>query len=106
MIFSPMITYGKDKKILINDNGELKYIDVNNKNSTKKLDKPVVVNHKGQNKILAVKEQPFMININKIDTDKLYSETIKQDSKISNTLETKNPNKEINKNNITILKLS
>jgi hypothetical protein len=88
--FTPMITYGKDKKVLINENGQLKYIDINDKSLAKKIEKPILINHQGKNKLLSFKDKPFMIDIDKINTDNLYSDISKQNPRAENKFISKN----------------
>ena len=79
--FSSLITYGKEKKIIINDNGQLKEIDTNNliKNEINH-GKPLLINHRGEKKLLSV-DKGKLINIDKIDVNKLYDNLSHQETK-------------------------
>lgn len=91
--FSPIITYGDNKKVLISENGELKSVDLSDQSNFKKINSPIIVNHNNKDKILTIDNKaPIIIDIESINTDNI-SNNIHIENSISHTTENHIDNK-------------
>ncbi len=91
---STLVTYGKERKVLVNDNGQIKEVNINQLDQ-KQTNKPktLLVNHQGENKIISL-DKSKMVNISKLNVENLYNNLLDQKFKKEN-LGFKDPPKDI-----------